>query len=86
MGFERNSDEFHSWLGGVLEDRRRQGIAMELMRLQHARAAEIGFRRVVTTCLNSGKAMMIVNLVAGFDIIGTMSDNRGLKIIFSKEL
>jgi predicted GNAT superfamily acetyltransferase len=86
IGFERNTDEFHSWIGGMIDGYRRQGIAAELMRRQHARAAELGFQRVVTTCLNSGKPMMIANLKTGFDIIGTMTDNRGLKVIFSKEL
>jgi ribosomal protein S18 acetylase RimI-like enzyme len=35
LGYEKNREEFFSWLGGVIKEHRGRGIARELLRRQH---------------------------------------------------
>ena len=87
IGYERNTDEFFSWLGGVREGYRRHGIATELMRRQHQRARRLGYKRVITESSNDWRDMIILNLTNGFEIAGTCTDQKGaLKIIMAKNL
>ncbi len=87
IGYERNSDEYFSWLGGVREGYRKQGIATELMRRQQHRARELGYKRVLTESENRWREMIILNLKEGFSIVGTCIDPKGgLKIIMAKDL
>lgn len=87
LGYERNQEEHYSWLGGVLADYRRRGIATELMHRQHSWLMEHKFKRVITETENRWRSMMILNLKCGFDIRGAYIDDKGLaKIIMSKDL
>jgi GNAT superfamily N-acetyltransferase len=45
IGYRRSNEEFYSWLGFVAPDARGAGIATELMRRQHERARELGYRK-----------------------------------------
>lgn len=87
IGYERNTDEFFSWLGGVIKAYRRHGIATELMRRQHERACRLGYKRIITQSGNKWRDMIILNLANGFEIVGTCMDQNGdLKIIMAKNL
>jgi GNAT superfamily N-acetyltransferase len=87
VGYERNTEEYFSWLGGVRDGFRRQGIATELMKRQHTRARELGYKRVLTESDNQWRDMIVLNLRAGFEIVGTCTDQEGrLKIIMGKNL
>jgi predicted GNAT superfamily acetyltransferase len=52
MGYERKSTAYHSWLGGVDPEFRRQGIARGLMKLQHQWCAESGYKSIRTQTKN----------------------------------
>jgi predicted GNAT superfamily acetyltransferase len=87
LGYERKGKHFYSWLGGVDEAYRGQGIANELMKRQHEWCRENGFRTIRTHTKNKWKHMLILNLKHRFDVIGTYTDNRGEpKIILEKKL
>lgn len=87
LSYERRPDECYSWLGGVQPDYRRRGIADELMRRQHSWAQAAGYRSVTTETENRYRGMLILNLNAGFDIVGTYVHDSGcLRILLRKDL
>jgi GNAT superfamily N-acetyltransferase len=74
-------------MGGVSPDHRGQGIASELMRRQHEWCRNHGYKVIHTHTKNQWRAMLILNLRHGFDVIGTYADERGEpKIILEKRL
>ncbi|UYZ61393.1 GNAT family N-acetyltransferase [Hymenobacter weizhouensis] len=86
LGYERQPGHYYSWLGGVHPDFQGRGIAAELMRRQHAWCRQQGYQRIRTHTFNRWRAMLLLNLRHGFDIIGTMQSPRGLTIVLEKEL
>lgn len=87
MGYELDGDKFYSWLGGVHDDYRNQGIASLLMDKQHQYLKGKGYKKVQTKTKNKWRNMLILNIKNGFDIIGTYTDEYGEpKIILEKKL
>lgn len=86
LGYERKPGHYYSWLGGVHPDSRGRGMAAELMRRQHAWCRAQGYRRIRTQTYNRWRAMLLLNLRHGFDIIGTLQGAHGLTIVLEKEL
>lgn len=87
LGYEDSDGMFYSWLGGVHPAAQQRGIAAQLMKAQHQWCKEKGYLRVRTIGRNIRKAMLIVNLKAGFDIMETFTDAKGRhKILFEKQL
>ncbi|WP_341302734.1 GNAT family N-acetyltransferase [Lysinibacillus sp. FSL H8-0500] len=87
LGYPHLDGVFYSWLGGVRDTKRGQGIASQLMIAQHKHMKALGFQKVRTYGRNTYKAMLIVNLKHGFDIVSTFTDAQGRhKIIFEKLL
>ncbi|QJW89215.1 GNAT family N-acetyltransferase [Spirosoma taeanense] len=86
LGYERKPGHFYSWLGGVHTAYRGRGIARELMHRQHDWCRQQNYHTVRTQTYNQWRAMLILNLRAGFDIIGTQQGKQGLTIILEKRL
>lgn len=87
IGYRIESTKFYSWVGGVDEKFRRQGIAAELMKRQHDRCFRNGFQIIQTKTINSFKSMLILNIKSGFDIVGVYRDKQNeLKIVMEKSL
>lgn len=87
LGYEQPEGVFYSWLGGVHPQFQQRGVAMKCMTAQHEWCKQQGYSRVRTYGRNERKAMLIVNLKAGFDIISTFTDAKGRhKIVFEKML
>ncbi|RWR05283.1 GNAT family N-acetyltransferase [Siminovitchia fortis] len=87
IGYKLDDEKFYSWLGGVDEKYRGNGIAAKLMELQHHNLRENGFSIVQTKTKNKWRNMLILNIKSGFDVIGTYTDERGEpKIILQKKL
>lgn len=87
IGYRQDPDTFYSWLGGVLREHRRQGIALQLMQHQHNWARAQGYRFIQTKTLNRWRDMLVLNLRNGFDIVGTYVGKDGrLRLILEKEL
>lgn len=87
IGFERSSDTFYSWVGCVHPDYRARGIAGTLLKQQESWCKDRGYKYLTTESQNKFKNMLILNLKAGFDIIGTSVNSEGMtKIHFQKQL
>lgn len=87
FGYEDSPGRFYSWIGGVNPAWRRQGIARRLMDRQHEWARQRGYPRVRTHTANEHRNMLLLNIVAGFDVIGTLINHKGEgRIILEKQL
>lgn len=88
LGYEEDLRTFYSWLGGVHPDFRRLGIAGELMKRQHHWCLQNGYQRIRTKSQIQFKGMIHLNLIHGFDIIGTETSSSpdSLKVLFQKDL
>lgn len=87
LGYRYDKRTLYSWVGGVLSEYRKQGIAQQLMSLQHENATEKGYHKVRTKSMNRFKPMIILNLKNGFDIVKVYTnDSNQTKIIFEKNL
>lgn len=70
VGYALDSDCFYSWMGAVLPQWRRHGIAELLAVQQEQWAREQGFTRIRFKTRNSCRAMLQFALRRGFNIIG----------------
>lgn len=88
IGYQLKEKIFYSWLGGVLPEFRRRGVARALMKEQHQSIKSLGYEYVRTNSRNANREMMILSLQFGFDIIGThfVHDEGRLSIHFEKRL
>ena len=68
VGYEREG-YFYSWMGGVLPDYRRRGVALALAEAQENWAHENGYRSVTFKTRNRLKAMLCFALQRGFNIL-----------------
>jgi GNAT superfamily N-acetyltransferase len=81
LGYRDRPGRFYSWLGGLLPEYRGQGLARILMDRQHAYCRDQGYRFIRTQTRNRWRNMLILNLKAGFDVIGTQTNRKGEVII-----
>ncbi|WP_250433758.1 GNAT family N-acetyltransferase [Hanstruepera flava] len=87
IGYPKNMETFYSWIGGVKQKYRNQGIGKELAQLQEIHAKETGYKILQTKSMNRFKPMMILNLKNGFNITKVYTnEKRQAKIIFEKNL
>lgn len=86
IGFKMDQERFYSWMGAVTPEFQGLGIASELMQLQHEWCKTKGFKVIETRTRNQYKQMIALNLNQGFEIVGTLKDVKGVKIIFEKGL
>ncbi|MFN7119743.1 MAG: GNAT family N-acetyltransferase [Saprospiraceae bacterium] len=68
VGYERDGN-FYSWMGGVLPDYRRLGIAQALADAQEHWVKEQGYPHITFKTRNSHKGMLLFALKNDFDII-----------------
>lgn len=87
IGYRYNETTFYSWVGGVLADFRRKGIAQKLANKQEELVRLKGYKRLRTKSMNRFKPMLILNLKNGFDIVQVYTNAGGQqKIVFEKDL
>lgn len=87
IGYELDHHTFYSWLSGVDSEYRNRGIASRLMAEQHQYLRENGYQIVRMKTMNRWRAMLLLNIKSGFNIIDTCIDEKGLhKIILEKSL
>lgn len=86
IGYKLDQGRFYSWLGAVLPDYQGLGIGSLLMQHQHDWCVRRGFHFIETRTRNQFKQMICLNLQNGFEIVGTLKDEKGLKILFEKKL
>ncbi len=68
VGYEREG-YFYSWMGAVLKQARRKGVAMALAKEQESWAKQQGYRSITFKTRNRLKAMLLFALRNGFNII-----------------
>jgi GNAT superfamily N-acetyltransferase len=86
IGYEYKKGVFYSWIGGVRPDKRYQGIASELMKIQHEWCTAHHYHTVRTITMNQYRGMLTLNLKYGFDIIGLWLAEGKPKIVMEKHL
>ncbi|WP_261130014.1 GNAT family N-acetyltransferase [Bacillus sp. Marseille-Q3570] len=87
IGYERKTNHFYSWLGGIHPDHRGKGVGEELLICQHDWCRKNGYKSIRTHTKNQWRSMLILNIKNGFDVIGTFTDGKGEpKIILEKQL
>ncbi len=86
LGYALAPRVYYSWLGGVDEEHRRQGIALRLTRDQHEWARGNGYSEIETGMVPSNTAMLSLNLKAGFQVTGTYTRTSGPRVTMLKEL
>lgn len=87
IGYRYDATTFYSWVGGVLESFRKQGIGKQLANLQETNIKEKGYTKLRTKSMNRFKPMMILNLKNGFNIVKVYTNEKGqTKIVFEKNI
>ena len=87
IGYRYDEKTMYSWVGGILPEFRRQGVAKKLAELQEKWAQKSGFTKLRTKSMNRFKPMMILNLKNGFNIKEVYTNDSGqTKIIFEKDI
>jgi ribosomal protein S18 acetylase RimI-like enzyme len=89
IGYDRFSDgSFYSWMGGVLPEFRRQGVANTLADYQENWAKEQGYKSIKLKTRNKHESMITFAFERGFDIIDSESneDIREMRIWLEKHL
>ncbi|HDI3023728.1 TPA: GNAT family N-acetyltransferase [Cronobacter turicensis] len=70
LGYESAPGEFYSWLGGVVPAYRRDGVAQQLLETQECWAQENGYQRLYVKTRNQFRAMLMLLIRNGYQIIG----------------
>ena len=88
VGFELKPGMFYHWLGGVLSELRRQGIARQLQEAQQSWAKDHGYEHIRCECMNHQREFIHFALTVGYDIVGVRWDSTHADnlIVFEKNL
>ncbi len=87
VGFEQTPGTFYSWLGGVDPSFQRLGVATAMMNSMFDWCRSRGYTSVETKTTNTNRAMILLNVVSGFDVIDIKPDKNGVrKILMAKNL
>ncbi|WP_075343354.1 GNAT family N-acetyltransferase [Tenacibaculum agarivorans] len=87
IGYQYNETTFYSWVGGVLPDYRRKGIAQKLAITQETLIKKRGYTKLRTKSMNRFKPMLLLNIKNGFDIVQVYTNESGQqKIVFEKNI
>jgi ribosomal protein S18 acetylase RimI-like enzyme len=87
VGFEKSPTTFYSWLGGVDPAFQRLGVASALMDNMTNWCIRNRYESLDTKTTNNNKAMIILNIISGFEVKDLMIGKNGVKkILMSKDL
>jgi GNAT superfamily N-acetyltransferase len=75
MGFELKPAMYYHWLGAVVPDLRRHGIARQMQDAQQAWAKDHGYEYIRCECMNHQREFIHFAIDVGYDIIGTRWDS-----------
>ena len=88
LGYAEDEHTFYSWLGGVVPNYRRMGLAKTLIEAQEYWANNAGYKRIKVKSMNRFPGMLRLLIAAGYVINGyeANDDPMEAKILFSKSL
>ena len=69
LGYALDEDNFYSWLGGVLPEYRREGVAQALLDAQEIWATENGYKSITVKTRNSFPGMPIMLVKNGYQLV-----------------
>lgn len=69
LGYALDKDNFYSWLGGVLPEYRRDGVAQALLEAQETWAKKEGYKSISVKTRNSFPAMLMMLVKNGYQVI-----------------
>lgn len=85
IGYHCNDTTFYSWLGGVIKNYRKKGIASSLAITQEDLVKEKNYKKIRTKSMNCYKPMLILNIKNGFNITNVYTNAKSqTKIVFEK--
>jgi len=76
LGYALDADNFYSWLGGILPDFRRLGLAQQLLQYQESWAKDKGYREVSVKTLNRLAPMLGMLIRNSYQITGLKPGNQ----------
>ena len=88
VGYEESETVFYSWLGGVLAERRGQGIARELLYEQERWVRRQGYRQIRVKSRNRFRPMLTLLTKEGYERVAVepQADAADTRIHFLKTL
>lgn len=92
IGYQISGEIFYSWLGAVLPEYRRLGIARALREYQESWAINAGYSEINVKSMNCFPAMLQMLIASGYHIYGYEQSEQGSansgagKILFRKVL
>jgi GNAT superfamily N-acetyltransferase len=86
LGYAVAESKYCSWLCGVEQSSRGQGIARQLTRLQHQCAHARGYTTLETSADRTNAAMSRINLQEGYRVCGARSEPHRMQILYLKSL
>ena len=88
LGYALDSDTFYSWIGGVLPQHRKKGIAKQLLSYQESWCESRGYKSIRVKSTNLFRPMLLMLIKNKYNIIGTEHSETfdTTKILFSKDL
>ena len=87
MGYViRNKDTFFSWLGGIHQDYRRQGIAQALLEYQERHVKSLGINRIYFTSSHRFPEMINLGKKNDYLLTKTAKDDGEEKYWYEKQL
>ena len=88
VGYEESETVFYSWLGGVLAERRGQGIARELLYEQERWVRRQGYRQIRVKSRNRFRSMLTLLTKEGYERVAVepQADPADTRIHFLKTL
>lgn len=89
VGYDKFGDSsFYTWMGGVLPEYRKMGVARSLANFQESFVRKNGFDSIILKTRNRHKNMLLFALSSGFQIIGFEPErvNRESRILLKRDL
>lgn len=86
VGYEEDPQTFYSWLGGVVPEFRRTGVANALRERQEAWARSSGYERIRVKSMKRFPQMLRLLVSAGYGIVTTEGEGERSKIVFELPL
>jgi GNAT superfamily N-acetyltransferase len=88
VGYQLTEYTFYSWLGGVVPEYRKSGIATLLLNYQEQWARQSGYKRIKVKSMHRFPGMLNLLISNGYKSEGVEdnADGSEIKIVFSKNL
>jgi predicted GNAT superfamily acetyltransferase len=88
VGYQLTEDTFYSWLGGVIPEHRKHGIATLLLNYQEKWVRNSGYKQIKVKSMNRFPGMLNLLISNGYEIVGVDESVCGSegKIVFLKRL